>query len=243
MAEISVHHQSDFWSRWIQRSRSWELNEDNERRAAYVLTVLHEMERTDVRILDVGCGSGWLALELASFGTVTATDLASQAIDRLKREYPHITWVGGNFLKLEWPRRHFDFAACLETIAHVPDQALFAERIARAMRVGAPLVLTSQNKYVWSRTSWLKPRAPGQIRDWPSRRRLRALFQPYFNIRSITTCAPGGDRGLPRIVNHRMVAALAESALGTARWTCLRERAGLGRSLVMIADRNRRPAP
>jgi hypothetical protein len=139
---------------------------------------------------------------------------------------------------VDLPEGRFDIVTSLETIAHVYDQQAFATRIARLARLGGTLLLTTQNEYVWNRTSWLSPRAPGQIRNWPSRGRLVELFEPSFVIEAIQTCAPGGDRGILRVINSRIAASVAERLFGKESWQRMRECWGLGRSLVLIATRS-----
>ena len=190
-----------------------------------------------LNILDVGCGSGWLSRELANYGTVTATDLSGKVIEDLKQKYPAVKWIGGDFLSINLPDDYFDIVACLETIAHVPDQMRFAQRIAKVLRRGGTLLLTTQNEYTWSRTSSLKPPREGQIRNWPSRDRLRELFSNEFALDEIITCAPGGDRGLPRLVNNRIARALGKRLFGEMKWVKMRESWGFGCSLFLIGTR------
>ncbi len=231
----TIDSQVKFWSKWVQRSYSWESNPDNARRGASVLEVVAALRQPGLKILDVGCGSGWLSLELAKFGKVTATDLASDILEGLQEKHKHIQWVGGDFLSLNLSEKHFDIVTSLETIAHVPDQKAFAQCIRRTLVPGGTLILTTQNEFIWSRTSWLEPAKPGQIRNWPSRARLRKLFADGFDIKSITTCAPGGNIGIPRLVNNRVSTSIAKMVVGSDRWIRIREQVGLGRSLVLVA--------
>jgi 2-polyprenyl-3-methyl-5-hydroxy-6-metoxy-1,4-benzoquinol methylase len=155
-----------------------------------------------LKILDVGCGSGWLSLELNKYGEVTETDFSQKSIEKLKSEHPDVNWVAGDFLSIDLPENYYDIVTCLETIAHVPNQMAFAEKMAKVTRPGGILLLTTQNEYVWSRTSSLKPPGEGQIRNWPTRSKLIELFEVNFSILKLFTCAPGGDCGLPWVLNN-----------------------------------------
>jgi SAM-dependent methyltransferase len=168
---------------------------------------------------------------------VTATDYACKAIEILKRDYPEINWSGGDFLSLDFPENHYDIVTCVETIAHVPDQAAFAQKIANSLRRGGTLLLTTQNEYIWSRTRSLAPPGEGQIRNWPTRDRLLELFSPRFKIEELRTCAPGGDRGLPRLLNNRISRAVGRGLFGQARWLTIWESMGFGRSLFLVGTR------
>lgn len=242
-SRLELDEQSRFWNEWVVRSKAWEGNLDNQRRAWIVAGEVAARCTAGMKILDVGCGSGWFTLELARYGEVTGVDLASGTLARLEVEHPEVSWRGGDFLSLELPQGAFDLVTSLETIAHVSDQQAFADRIGRLVKPGGTLLLTTQNEYVWNRTSWLEPSAPGQIRNWPSRTRLRELFAPNFSILALRTCAPGGDRGLPRVFNNRLAAGVATRLVGSEAWLRLRERCGLGRSLVLIATRREAARP
>ena len=148
-----------------------------------------------------------------------------------------VNWVAGDFLSIDLPENYYDIVTCLETIAHVPDQIAFAERIAKVTRRGGYLLLTTQNEYVWSRTTSLKPVGEGQIRNWPSQRRLIELFASNYSIQKLFTCAPGGDRGFPWVFNNRVSTRLLNSVFGEERYIRLRERIGLGKSLVLVGQR------
>jgi SAM-dependent methyltransferase len=233
-----AHQQEQYWNEWVERSLVWQTDPDNLRRATYVLLELGRWHRDrTTAILDVGCGSGWLSVAMSRFGRVTGLDFSPRGTERLRQEQPDIEWLAGDLIAAPLPAAHYDVVTCLETIAHVPDQEAFAAALARVTRPGGLLVLTTQNEYIWRRTSWLKPPREGQIRNWPSRQRLFELFTPHFRIERLFTCAPGGDRGLPRAVNSRLSRALGTRVFGQERWTTLLERAGFGRSLVLVATR------
>ncbi|MBI5584165.1 MAG: class I SAM-dependent methyltransferase [Deltaproteobacteria bacterium] len=237
MSNPTFEEQQKFWDDWVDHSFDFENNPDNARRKLQVLSEAARRQVPGQKILDVGCGSGWLSRELARYGEVAATDLASSVMEENRGRFPGIRWIGGDFLSLELPAGYFHLVTCLETIAHVPDQQAFAAGLARVTRPEGTLLLTSQNEYVWKRTSWLKPPGEGQIRNWPSRKRLRDLFQSYYVIEKIKTCAPGGDRGWPRLFTNRVAARFGKALFGQARWTGLLEVLGFGRSLFMVGRR------
>ncbi|WP_169823337.1 class I SAM-dependent methyltransferase [Aldersonia kunmingensis] len=228
-----MNAQHDFWTQWVQDSVEWEVNKDNERRAHHVLDAIDRLARPDPRTLDIGCGTGWLTTRLATRGDATGVDLPTEPIAELGRRHPEITWQAGDFVALDLPGG-YDAIVSLETVAHVPDQQRFVARIAELLRPGGVVVLTTQNPTIWNRTSFLRPPGPGQIRNWPTRARLMELFEPYFALEPIRTCAPGGDRGWLRVLHSRPVNGSLRRVLGDERWTATQERLGLGRSLVLV---------
>jgi SAM-dependent methyltransferase len=68
-------------------------------------------------VLDVGCGTGRHAVELAKRGyVVTGLDLSSEmlsrAADRAEREHVHVEWVRSNATRFTFPGK-YDAAVCL----------------------------------------------------------------------------------------------------------------------------------
>lgn len=237
METQSEQEQKNFWNDWVCRSFTWENNPDNLRRGLYVISEVVKRQKLSLKILDVGCGSGWLSLELKKFGNVTGTDYSQKSIEKLKSEHPDVNWVAGDFLSIDLPDNYYDIVTCLETIAHVPNQMAFAEKLAKVTRPGGILFLTTQNEYVWSRTSSLKPPGKGQIRNWPSRRKLIELFASNYSIKRVITCAPGGDRGLPWVLNNRVSVRFWNLVLGVERYIRIRELLGLGKSLALVGQK------
>jgi 2-polyprenyl-3-methyl-5-hydroxy-6-metoxy-1,4-benzoquinol methylase len=230
--------QSAFWNRWVTDSKAWESNPDNKRRAESVLAAIDSFVRKGDRILEVGCGTGWMTRELAKrTPRVVGQDLATDAIALLQREHPSIRWVPGDFMTADVYESAFEAIVCMETIAHVPDQVAFANRLVDFLAPGGMLVLTTQNPYVWRRTSWLKAPAPGQIRNWPSIERLKELFGTRLALRPIDSWAPGGDRGLPWLAHNRVSMRIARLTVPADTWMRVREAAGLGRSLLLVGRR------
>jgi 2-polyprenyl-3-methyl-5-hydroxy-6-metoxy-1,4-benzoquinol methylase len=232
MNRIQFAEQSNFWDSWIAESAAWEANPDNARRLQVVLEFVRSRPRTN--ILEVGCGSGWLSLRLAEYGYVTAVDIGVTTIDRLKKTHPHIDWIGGDFLSIDVGRDNFDLIVSMETISHVENQAFFANKIADLAAPECDLIVMTQNPFIWSRTSSLRPPQPGQLRNWPTREALINLFEPHFDLKPIRTCVPGrGDQGILRLLPFRRT---LRRAFGD-RWTRAEEAVGLGCSLVVTGRR------
>ena len=238
MKAPTLSEQEQFWDDWVYRSFKWQQNPDNKQRAAYILkevVTYCKYSHKNIKILDVGCGSGWLSRELLKYGDVTATDLSPEAIKQLEGRFSDIKWIAGDFLSVELPETDYHIVTCLETIAHVPDQKAFAHRISQVTQSGGLLLLTTQNEYVWSHSSRLGPPGEGEIRNWPSRTRLKELFGPYFSIDKILTCAPAGDKGVLRLLNNRISRAIERRLpqFGQNLWIKLREKIGTGCSLFL----------
>lgn len=232
--------QREFWNEWNRTYRSGDLDEFMRRQRDAAIAAARRVALEDGRILDVGCGTGWLGNSLLPFGHVWGTDLSTDAIARGRRMHPDATLLCGDFITLDLPGL-FDFVVCADALAHMRDQARCVDRIAELLRPGGTFVLMTQNPVVWRRRSRAKPLGHGQHQVWPSLAECRALLANNFAIDEITSLDPGGDRGMLWWVENRYVRGVMGRVLGHERWRNLLERMRLGRELVIVA-RRKRPA-
>jgi len=200
-----------------------------------VLACLSQWKIGESRILEIGCGTGWLSARLNEFGNVTAVDLAIEVIETAKKRMPEIDFRSGDIFEMELLASAFDIVVTLETLSHVHDQAKFMHRIAELLKPDGLLVLTTQNKYVFDRRSNVQPLSPGFNRKWVTMRTLKRLMSPEFFIIRATTLEPDGNLGLLRLVNSRRVNRLLAAVLGAHRLKRIKEHAGLGQTLFVVA--------
>ena len=103
--------------------------------------------------LDVGCGAGLLAEPLARLGArVTGIDATPEVI-AIAREHAvaaglDIDYRAGEVQALEGS---FDLITCMEVIEHVADPALFVTALAKRLRPGGLLIMSTPNATAWSR--------------------------------------------------------------------------------------------
>jgi len=116
-------------------------------------------EPTDC-VLDVGCGSGVFANQLASYGAeVLAIDGNADAIEYGTETFGNdrLKFRLGLLDELDLPENSFDRATCLEIVEHVfPDQihALCAQ-LRRILRPGGSLLVTTPNyRGIWPLVEW-----------------------------------------------------------------------------------------
>ena len=101
--------------------------------------------RTPGRVLDVGCGEGRFAAELARAGfLVVGVDVAEEPLRRARATYPDLD------LRLipvcgSWPLADasFDVVWAGETIEHVADTAGWLSEVRRVLRSGGSLLLST----------------------------------------------------------------------------------------------------
>jgi len=233
--------QARFWNLWnmtFLAGRSLEQNNldaESVRRADTVLQWLGALGPASGRILEVGCGTGWLTKRLASYGRVTGIDLADQAIAVARERNPDIEFIAGDVATITLPPGEFEVIVSLETLACLPNQADFIASIARLLRPGGHVLLTAHHRFVYQRRSDVAPLAPGQVRRWLSRPELRRLLQPHFHVLRLVTIIPTGDRGLLRLINSHKVNGLARLFLSERTIRRFKEALGFGTTLVVLA--------
>ena len=169
-----------FYSRYsYDDERAWESTPATERsldRLAHRL----ERYRRNGRLLDVACGSGILMRAMRRHGwTAEGTELSDAAVDRLRRE--GLTLHRGALEDLELERDAYDVLVLSETIEHLRDPRAMLGFVARALRPGGALYLTTPNIDSLSRRLL---GARWRVLSFPDH-----LF--YFNPRSIRVLLRG----------------------------------------------------
>lgn len=96
------------------------------------------------RVLDVGCGPGHSAAEAARRGgTIIGMDLAPQMVALAAQLWPSIDFRVGDLEALPFPDGSFDAAFGNFVILHVPRPELAVQQLARVLRGGGRLALST----------------------------------------------------------------------------------------------------
>jgi ubiquinone/menaquinone biosynthesis C-methylase UbiE len=98
-------------------------------------------DRNDLRILDVGCGTGAMSVALRRFGHVTSADLSSLALKYSKRRCVDAP-CNADATRLPVQSHAFDAIVALDLLEHIPDDAAAACEFARVLRPGGALFVT-----------------------------------------------------------------------------------------------------
>ncbi len=222
------------WDDWNLQFRLRKLSEPSKRRLGEIGAAMANLNIRDAKILEAGCGTGWLSVKLSEFGKVTAVDIGEKIIEIAQETYPHIDFRSGDIETLDLPVNHFDVVVSSQVLAHVADQPRFVHRLAQLLKPGGFLLIDTQNKYVFERTANVPPN-DGWIRQWVTMKTLKNLLREDFTIRRANTVEPEGHLGLLRIINSVRLNNYLNAVIGEARVKRLKERAGFGQSLVVIA--------
>ncbi|MGB8510835.1 MAG: methyltransferase domain-containing protein, partial [Pyrinomonadaceae bacterium] len=114
-----------------------------------------ERDLAGKRVLEIGCGRGGFACWLASHelhrpSQVVAADFAHTAVSKGRafaaaRGVNGITWEVADIQAIAHPVASFDTVISCETVEHVPDPRHAITELARVLRPGGRLLLTTPN--------------------------------------------------------------------------------------------------
>ncbi|HSJ97670.1 MAG TPA: methyltransferase domain-containing protein, partial [Myxococcota bacterium] len=106
------------------------------------------------RVLDVACGEGYGAAMLARVAAhVTGVDVSEPAIAHARSAYAQVgnaAFVAASCTRMPLPDASFDVAVSFETLEHIGEQEAFLDELARVLKPGGVLLLSSPNKAEYS---------------------------------------------------------------------------------------------
>ena len=103
------------------------------------------------RILEIGAGGAWLSAELSKLPRVVeviATDFSTQVLKEeaprvfkiLKASHAKITRIPGDFHKLDFPDKHFDYVVCSAVLHYATNMVQVLREVKRVLKPGGKLV-------------------------------------------------------------------------------------------------------
>lgn len=206
----------------------------------YILSIIAARwkVRPDQKILlDVGCGGGYLAEELARTGlAVTGIDPSSATIltarEHARRARLEVDYLEGRGEALPFAPETFDFVCCCDVLEHVPDPDRVIAEIGRVLKPGGLFFYDTINRTLisrlvmikimqeWQSTAFLEP----HIHLWPmfiKPRELLAMLTAHGLVnQEVRGLGPG-----PNFIAH--YSNLRRRARGLIDWAELGRRLGL----------------
>jgi ubiquinone/menaquinone biosynthesis C-methylase UbiE len=128
------------FNRWAEAGRGEEMEEHHLPIVAPTIALMN-LQATD-RVLDVGCGSGWLARRLAALvpdGSVTGIDVSDEMVRRAQRTcagVPNARFKRGTAEEIPALAKAFNHAISVESAYYWHDPARGMEEIFRVLRAG-----------------------------------------------------------------------------------------------------------
>ncbi|MDH5580139.1 MAG: glycosyltransferase, partial [Betaproteobacteria bacterium] len=180
----------NFYVNLFVKSPYWSIPEPNPDEAArwskivgfleYILRRLQQQEPCkQLRILDVGCGRGWLTNLANAYGTCEGIEPVAGVVDYARRLFPHLRFEAGTAENvLERPDfMPYDVVLTSEVIEHIPygQKEAFLAQLAQLLKPDGYLILTTPRGEMWEQWKTIAP--PNQpVEDWVTEDQLRALF-------------------------------------------------------------------
>lgn len=159
------------------------------------------------RILDVGCGNGWLlaALEhrLSEDHQLFGIEPSNEGVANSQSRTSRSAVLSGGLGDVEFEEL-FDVVVCSEVMEHVEDQESFVGYLASHVKPNGTLVITTPNGRYRGAYFVQTGAEPQPIEKWVTARGLTDLLRPTFNDVIITTF----DNSYWRLQHSKMAAGL-----------------------------------
>lgn len=229
----TLSDQQLYWdARW---ARTPYPNAWQRKRADAVFQMVRPLTLKNRNILDVGCATGWFTEELSHLGPAMGIDLSEHAIGIARQCYPNVPFEAGDFFKMKLPARSYGLIVSQEVVAHVADQKGFVRRLAELTVPGGYLVITTANKFVMERVDF-GPDSRAHVKQWLSARELKGLLAAAgYKVLKKRCVIPLAGRGVLRLANSWKLNALLRLIFSPESIERMKERAGLGYSLIVLA--------
>jgi 2-polyprenyl-3-methyl-5-hydroxy-6-metoxy-1,4-benzoquinol methylase len=155
-------------------------NNDELKRWIVIESFINEIENNhSLRILDLGCGRGWLTNLLSQYGSVLGIEPVGKVVEYAKKIFPKSHFLKGTTTDLiKEYSSSFDLIVSSEVIEHIPDseKKQFAQEINVLLKKGGFLIITTPRKEI--QMEWNKYIGVNQpVEDWITENDLKLLFE------------------------------------------------------------------
>ena len=156
-------------------------NADEAERAAMVMRFMARLceasGTVNPRILDVGCGRGWLTALLGAWGHCEGCEPTPESIGLARRLFPGITFHACTLGELERQPSFvpFDVLVCSDVIEHVPRtlKGAFVEELVSGLAAEGTCIVTTPRGEMWRQCG---DSSNQMIEEWLTECELEQLF-------------------------------------------------------------------
>ena len=111
--------------------------------------------RKDVKIIEIGCGQGYLTYALKSAGfNITGIDISQEAINIAKKKYGDNYYCGNLESFIKKTKEKPAYIVCTELIEHLEQPLNFVKNILDLMGKDGKLIITTPNKIDRNKSIW-----------------------------------------------------------------------------------------
>ena len=175
------------------------LRAESRLRNPWVVSRLRERHGSTSRLLDIGCGAGFLSNALAREGFdvvgIDASD-ASLTIARSHDETNRVRYDVGDALALPYPAASFDAVSAMDFLEHVEDPAAVVAEAARVLRPGGTFFFHTFNRNLLAWLIVIKG-VEWFVKNTPPHMHLLRLFVKPAELRAMC-----GNNGLSVVEIH-----------------------------------------
>lgn len=180
----------NFYINLFVKAPHWSTPEPNSDEAArwskiaafleYILRRVRQQEpNKQLRMLDIGCGRGWLTNLAAAYGFCEGIEPVAGVVEHARKLFPHLRFEGetAESVLRRTDFEPYDVVLTSEVIEHVPhgQKEEFLAQLAKLLKPDGYLVLTTPRGEVWEQWRTIAP--PNQpVEDWVTEEQLRNLF-------------------------------------------------------------------
>ena len=239
-ADADIDSQKSFYdARWGDEDYA---NRLKLRRCVYILNALIRIGVDRPKIVELGCGSGWLTSILGHFGATDGFELSPAAVESAAERHRHVSYRQVDLANWTPATAEYDVVVSHEVLEHLENQSEHLSQAHQLLRTNGHLILTTPNADTMNalsderRATW----STQPIENWITRRQLKTLLRKNgFKVEYITTCILGhGSSGTWRFVNSYRLKTLLR-AFGLSRpFDAFRCAAGFGLHLVVVASKS-----
>lgn len=184
MATPSYEEQKSYydakWLNWVGGKRDG----DEICRLEFIVSGLRKLKaksKSRLKIIDLGCGRGWITHKLSKYGDVVGIDLSTSTA---QRSYPDLEFIQANIMTDDIPGR-YDIVVSSEVVEHLfsDDQHLYIKKAHDLLNEKGYIILTTPNRpRVESMCKELQidRKELQPIENWLDRDSLYSLLDTYF---------------------------------------------------------------
>ncbi len=162
-------------------------------RAVKILEGISKTKMNHPKIVDLGCGAGWLSGILGHFGPTVGIELSNTAIASAKIKYPYVKFESSDVFDWKFPAGETDIVVSQEVIEHVKDQAEYLNIASKILTKGGYLILTTPNADTLNHmpAEVVKKWTNQPIEDWLTMLDLKKLLNHQFEVIELSSFIMG----------------------------------------------------